>query len=240
MNVLSFYTGFTIMATVFILTGMIDILYEDSELIAVLKPCGLAVQGGEGVNSSVDNLLSKQIGNKVYLIHRLDKETEGILLVAKNAKTASEYTRMFSDKDRIKKEYRALCIGIPANKKGCITLPVEGKPALSDYEVEKSSSFTVEGDENGLLKEFSLIKVSLKTGRMHQIRIHLASIGCPIVADDRHGDFKKNKLARKLIGAKKLQLASVSLTFPIKGGTKNVTIPLPLHMRELSEKVFDR
>ena len=199
----------------------IPVVYEDQEIILVNKRSGLASQGGAGVGRSVDSDLALQIGQKIYLCHRLDKETSGLLLCAKNPQAANKWSRLIGEKS-VKKEYKALCFGSPKNPSGKITLPVreKGQPksALTYYELEKT--FT-EQEANGFdAAPLSVMRLSLGTGRTHQIRIHLAQSGLPIVGDDKYGDFGLNKAAKRDLAIKRLCLCAFRLTLPLDGGEK--------------------
>lgn len=210
----------------------VPILYEDSEIYVINKPAGLSVQGGHGVTHSLDNDFAAQTGNKVYLVHRLDKDTAGLMIVAKNPPAASKWTKLIGSK-AVKKEYLAVCAGKMQKKSGVIKESItqhgEEKSAVTYYTVEnqKTVQTEVEGFESITL---SLLHLKLETGRMHQIRIHLAKNGCPIAGDDQHGNFKLNKALKKALKIKALQLASVRLTLPLDGGEKTFEIELPLHM----------
>ena len=200
---------------------LIPIVYQDDEIILVNKRSGLASQGGAGVGRSVDDDLGMQIGQKVYLCHRLDKETSGLLLCAKNSQAASKWSRLIGEKS-VKKEYKALCFGAPKNPSGKITLPVreKGQPksALTFYELEKTlTADQAQGfDETPL----SVMRLLLGTGRTHQIRIHLAQSGLPIVGDDKYGDFGLNKAAKRELQIKRLCLCAFRLTLPMEGGER--------------------
>ena len=217
----------------------IPILYENSDILIVNKQSGLAVQGGQGILHPLDEVLANQIGQKVFLVHRLDKDTAGILLVAKNPKAAANYTKIFAGKSATK-EYIAFSAGIPNKKNGtiCQNVSTKGieKNAFTMYKVLKSAQ---KQGENGETFEASKILLTLGTGRMHQIRIHLSSINAPIIADDKHGNFAINKKFKKAFGAKKLMLASCRLTLPLEGKMQTFTIDLPEYMQNFEEKFFD-
>ena len=160
----------------------------------------------------------------------------GILVVAKNAQAAAKWTNLISG-GKVKKEYVAVCFGIPlVDGKKCYSGVLEGtveahgrtQAAKTFFKVESVWNVKIPESEKEL--ELSFLKLTLGTGRMHQIRIQLAKASCPIAGDDKHGDFKKNKLARK-IGIKKLQLASVKLSLPVDGKTQAFEIPLPEHIK---------
>ena len=221
---------------------MIPVLYQNDEILIVNKPAGVPVQGGAGISRSLDTELPRQLGFPVYLVHRLDKETAGIMVVAKSPRAAHVWTALIAGK-QVRKEYEAVCIGIPrGGMKGTVSdRVVQGgveKDALTHYEVLRTTEVhTAEGTCT-----LSWLRLRLATGRMHQIRIHLAGAGCPVAGDDKHGDFKQNKLLRKECGIKRLMLASVQLTVPgahADGGADRVfTIPLPAHM-ESCRKLFE-
>lgn len=210
----------------------IPVLYEDEEIYVINKPAGLSVQGGQGVKHSLDNNFAQQVRAKVYLVHRLDKDTSGLMIVAKSPFAASKWTKLISSK-AVKKEYIAICAGKMKDKKGVITenLIQHGseKSAVTYYTVEqeKQVQTEIEGFENITL---SVIRLKLETGRMHQIRIHLAKNGCPIAGDDQHGNFKLNKALKKSLKIKQLLLASVRLTLPLNGKEQVFEIELPAYM----------
>lgn len=227
----------------------IPIVYENDDILIVNKRAGLAVQGGEGVKNPLDVVLGEQLGAKVYPVHRLDKETSGLLVVAKTSVAARLWTGLIAS-GQVKKEYQALCFGLvqglnPASalgQTGRLTQRVQvagaGKTAETFYQV--AEIFPVaemvpladQMEDLGNNSLFSLLNLTLGTGRTHQIRIHLAQAGCPILADDKHGNFKVNKLVKKAVGIKTLQLAATRLTIPLEGRATTFQISLPPHMAE--------
>lgn len=197
----------------------IDILYEDNEIYVINKAAGLSVQGGANISHSLDVDFAKQTGQKVFLVHRLDKDTSGLMIVAKNSVSASKWTKLIAGKE-IKKEYLALCAGSLKEKKGIISEDIEQhgqiKRAITNFTVEKEWNEKIEDENSGSSEiHLCLVRLLLDTGRMHQIRIHLAKKGCPIAGDDLHGNFKANKLLKKFLKIKRLQLASVRLSIPL-------------------------
>ncbi|MCR4939956.1 MAG: RluA family pseudouridine synthase [Treponemataceae bacterium] len=206
----------------------IEVIYENEEIFVINKASGLAVQGGQGVTHSVDMDMAEQIGQKIYLVHRLDKDTAGLMIVAKNPPAASKWTKLISSRE-VKKIYEAVCIGRISPEKGVIreALVQHGseREAVTHYEVLKK--WEVSNEDTVIPME--KIRLTLETGRMHQIRIHLAGKRCFIAGDDKHGDFRLNKILKKTCGIKRLLLASVSLTIPEAGKEKVFTINLPEH-----------
>ena len=196
----------------------LEIVYQNDNIYIINKPSGLATQGGKGITHSVDTVLAQQVGQKVHLVHRLDKETAGLLIVAKDSKSASIWTDLIATKE-ITKTYNALCVGILPQKSGFISDPIiqKGitKNAQTYFKVLSTVIKPIEASEVTEDYSLSLVELQLSTGRMHQIRIHLAKNGTPIAGDDKYGDFKANKKLRKT-GIKKLQLAAVQLDIPVK------------------------
>lgn len=214
-----------------------SILFENSEILLVNKPNGVPVQGGQGIFHPLDEELSKQLGFKIHLVHRLDKETSGILMVAKTPQAASKWTKLIGAKE-VSKEYSAICLGYPvvngkAKPSGTIksTVTAHGREqeATLHFKVEASKEISVPESEKKVTLSF--VRIRLGTGRMHQIRIQMAQAGSPLAADDQHGDFRQNKLLRKL-GVKKLCLAATSLTIPLNGKNETFTAALPPHMEK--------
>ncbi len=198
----------------------IPIIYQNQEIFIINKKAGMPVQGGEKIAHALDEELAKQVGQKVYLVHRLDKDTSGLMIVAKTPQAANKWTKLIGSKE-VKKEYIAICAGGLKQKKGEITEDIvqhgQVKRAVTHYQVEKEWKIEREGEDSIPMCQIRLL---LETGRMHQIRIHLAKQGCPIAGDDQHGNFKLNKVLRKAAGIKNLQLFSAKLTVPLEGELK--------------------
>ena len=208
----------------------IDILFENDQILVINKPCGIAVQGGEGIAHPLDKELPAQLGYPVYLVHRLDRDTAGLMIVAKNSPAAGKWTKIIGSKIA-RKEYVALCAGRMPAKSGVIKEDViqhgESKAAVTHYRVEKEWTVPYENENGAGEIPLCLIRLQLETGRMHQIRIHLAKNNCPIAGDDQHGNFKVNKLLKKICKIKRLQLAAVKLTIPLEGKEKVFEIEIP-------------
>ena len=195
----------------------IPIIYQNQEIFIINKKAGMPVQGGEKIAHPLDEELAKQVGQKVYLVHRLDKDTSGLMIVAKSPQAANKWTKLIGSKE-VKKEYIAICAGSLKEKKGEISEDIvqhgQTKRAVTHYKVENEWTIEREGEEPIHMCQIRLL---LETGRMHQIRIHLSKLGCPIAGDDQHGNFKLNKVLRKAAGIKNLQLNSVKLVLPLNG-----------------------
>ncbi len=194
----------------------IPILFENEEILVINKPSGVAVQGGQGIAHPLDKELPEQVGYPVYLVHRLDRDTNGLMVVAKSPMAAAKWTKMIGGK-LVRKEYTAVCVGKMGSKKGTIRTAVlqhgDEKPAVTHFQVVEEKDVEVEGQ----IVTLSTLRLQLETGRMHQIRIHLAKQNCPIAGDDKHGNFKINKLLKKSQGIKELQLTASRLTIPLNG-----------------------
>lgn len=198
----------------------IKIIYEDNDVLAVNKPAGLLVHGPD---SLVDWLIKKypeikDVGEdrtRPGIVHRLDKDTSGVLLIAKNQKSFEFLKAQFKDR-KIKKKYIALVCGNLKNKQGIIDLPI-GK-SKKDFR-KKSSDGKLRGKIRDAVTEYKLIRrfpdydlveVSPKTGRTHQIRVHLKAIGHPVVCDKLYG-FKK-PASRRLAASRGGQICPFGLT----------------------------
>ena len=248
--------------------NLIPIIYENEEIIVINKAAGMPVQGGEKIVHSLDRELSVQMGYKIYLVHRLDKDTSGLMIVAKSSAAANKWIKLISS-HQVKKEYKAVCIGKPKSSSGKIKENIEEfgvkKFAVTEYRLEKSffvspkkkpadsvdsvenvsgkpleknQKIAAQSEKSGVLQngekiELSLVHLKLETGRMHQIRIHLAKSGCPIAGDDKHGNFRLNKVLRKIAGVKSLLLCSFRLVLPLDEGKREFEIDLPSHIKKV-------
>lgn len=211
-----------------------SVLYRDDQVIVINKPAGLATQGGTGLTRHVDGMLDAlKFGkeNRPRLVHRLDKDTSGVLLLGRSSNAAAFLTKAFQSKETDKR-YWALVVGTPSQRQGRIKMMMdklpgkygermvetpEGKPSLTDYFVVEHAA-----------QRASWLSLKPHTGRTHQLRLHCAEMGHPIVGDGKYGDREQD-----LTGAisRKLHLHARFLNFPHPdGGMITVTAPLPSHM----------
>jgi 23S rRNA pseudouridine955/2504/2580 synthase len=212
------------------------IVFEDAALIVVDKPSGVAVHGGSGVSFGVIEQLraARPDAKMLELVHRLDRDTSGLLLIAKKRAALVELHRMLREGE-VEKIYVAVVKGVPAKKKFDI------RDALHKY-VNAKGERRVAVREGGMSavtkinllqksKDFSLVELRLMTGRTHQIRVHLAHAGHPVLGDDKYGDFELNRaLARQ--GVKRLFLHARQIGFkhPVDGQALRLASPLPEDM----------
>lgn len=210
-----------------------NILFEDEALLIINKPSGYAVHGGSGIDSGIiEGLrLIRPDDRFLELVHRLDKDTSGCLIIAKKSsvlRTMHEYFRG----DGIQKTYLALLSGRWARKKLLVDAPLQkniskggerivivsksGKPAETFFR------------RISLFQHSTLVEASPKTGRTHQIRVHAASLGHPILGDKRYGQEDVN-MKSKQRGLRRLFLHAQKLVFshPVSGSALSVTAPLP-------------
>ena len=196
---------------------MIAALYEDQEILVLDKPAGLPSQPGSGVRVSVVEVVERDFGFRPFLVHRLDKETAGCLVVARSGQAAAKWSRLIESRE-LRKTYRAIVSGSPDDVSGHFRDPVPGR----DGDKDASTAWRL----LATFSAFSQLELELETGRTHQIRIHLAAHGMPILGDDRHGDFALNRRLRKEAGLKRLLLVAWSLELP---GGKLVRASIPEH-----------
>ena len=201
---------------------MIEILHKNKDFIVCVKPQGIPSQSDTTNDEDMTSLLSTQLketneNNNIFVVHRLDRATGGIIIYARNKNATAELSRLVAEKDGFEKHYITVVSGAPQTESGNMTdylfkdssqkkaFVVKSerkvaKLASLDYEVAK----TVEYDE----KTFSLLKIKLNTGRFHQIRAQLSSRGMPIYGDGKYGSREK---------APNFALWAVKLCFTYKG-----------------------
>ena len=227
------------------------VLMEDEQMMAIDKPAGVAVHGGSGVSFGViEQLRQARPGARMLeLVHRLDRDTSGVLLIAKKRSALTRLQDQFRDRET-GKTYMALVKGQwPSNKK-VIDLPLQRYLIPNGLgEGERRVRIAHKDDANAqraitlvrvsrLVGDYSLLEVTIKTGRTHQIRVHLASQGYPIVGDDKYGDFELNKRLAAL-GMKRMFLHAWRLQFihPQTGRTETVEAALPDELQNFIDHV---
>jgi 23S rRNA pseudouridine955/2504/2580 synthase len=217
------------------------VLYKDENIIVINKPFGLAVQGGTKIKRNLDDMLDAlkfDAKERPKLVHRLDKDTSGVLVLARNTKTASYLSKMFAGKE-IEKTYLALVHGCPLQAMGVIDYrlvkAVQGESSYERVAVDDDDGKYARTEYlvlESLGRKFALMQLKPLTGRTHQLRVHTQAIGCPIVGDEKYGDDSDN-LANIGI-AQGLHLHARRVVIPAFGSGKkiDITAPLPPHIKE--------
>ncbi|WP_108662610.1 RluA family pseudouridine synthase [Acuticoccus kandeliae] len=215
------------------------VIHRDDALVVLNKPYGLAVQGGSGLSRHIDGMLEAwrdRKGRKPRLVHRLDRDTTGVLVVALTRASAAHLAEMFKGRDA-HKEYLALVRGHPVPPEGRIATwlardPEDGEKmrvfkqktketqrAISDYETL---------DQSGQL---SLLKMSPITGRTHQLRVHAAHMGTPMIGDSKYFNIENWALPGGIQNRLHLHARRIQLPHPL-GGRLDVTAPVSQHFRQ--------
>ena len=215
-------------------------LYEDNKVVVFNKPAGLAVQGGSGLNRHVDRMLEamrNKKGEKPRLVHRLDRDTSGVLVVAKTRGAAAALTKEFRGRNT-EKTYWAILRGVPKPREGRISnwlakvrneegddimrVVRHGTPdadhAVSEYRVIETSG-----------PALSWVELKPVTGRTHQLRVHTQSMGHPIIGDPKYFDVENWELPGGIQNKLHLHAHRIRIAHP-DGGVLDVTAPLPPHM----------
>lgn len=236
----------------------LDIVFENKDLLIINKPSGMVVHpsneghhfSGTLVNAILNYLGEDNLSNiggelRPGIIHRLDKDTSGLLMIAKNNKIHRQLISLMKNR-KVNKFYYALILGKLEPSEGTIDAPLsrarrdfkkvvlayegEGRDAITKYEVE--DYFEYEGST------YTLIKAKILTGRTHQIRVHFSSIGHPVVGDSVYGNKKINSLFEKNFGLNRYFLHATELSFKLKDGTKiDVKKELPKELQSIIDKI---
>lgn len=226
---------------------MLEVLFEDEELVVINKPAGLLVHKttlayGEEENALIQ--LRDQIGSWVAPVHRLDRATSGCLLFAKNEQVLPSLQSLFMDR-AIEKRYLCIVRGIPAEKYALIDHPLKSErsgklqEAQSRYRVLAETEQPFDTTGRYPTSRYSLLEVELLTGRTHQIRRHLAHIRHYILGDRKHGDNKQNTYFETHFGLQNLLLHSWKLDFthPLTHASLQLTCAPPPHFQAIVEKL---
>ena len=215
----------------------LDIIYEDDYILAVSKPCHILVHPDDkSKRGTLSNIVAYYYKNKglsyqVRYAHRLDMDTTGVVLFAKDSLTLAKLDEMISTHE-LKRTYLCLAKGKFKNKKDTISAPIgedrhhqqrkriskTGKPAVTHYEVLKE------------YKGYSLVEVHLETGRTHQIRVHLSSIGHPLLGDELYGNL--DHAAPRLM----LHSYKASFTHPVTGAAMEIVKDIPFDMKKMIKR----
>jgi 23S rRNA pseudouridine955/2504/2580 synthase len=221
------------------------ILYEDEHVLVLNKPFGLAVQGGTGTKRHIDGMLAgmaDRFGERPRLVHRLDRDTTGVLLVAKHRDAAAKLGRIFQTRAAAK-TYWALVKGVPKPHQGKVEAPLvkaagpEGdrvRKALPGEQEEAMHATTHYSVIDRVASKAAWVSLKPVTGRQHQLRAHMALIGHPIVGDNKYGG-DQNLPAEQIENKLHLHARRLVLPHPFAGGKIDVTAPLPEHMKRTWE-----
>ncbi|MCD6680113.1 MAG: RluA family pseudouridine synthase [Burkholderiaceae bacterium] len=226
------------------LARRLPVLFEDDDLLAIDKPASVAVHGGSGVSSGVIEQLraARPQARFLELVHRLDRDTSGVLLVAKRRAALVSLHAQLRERDTDKR-YRAIVVGRWPLRTRTLAFPLLRRDApdgdrrvvVDRAGLDAVTHVTgISHAHRAAEVELSLVEARLETGRTHQIRVHLAHAGCPIVGDEKYGDFELNRrLARA--GHRRMYLHAQSIAFrhPRSGERMRVEAPMPPAFEQL-------
>lgn len=210
-----------------------SIVFEDARILAINKPSGIASHGGSGVSFGViEGLRALRPGQPLELVHRLDRDTSGLMVLAKKRSALAELQALMRKDGGVSKRYLALLVGRMPDGTMSVDAPLhiglrqggerhvqvraDGKPSLSHFRVLERRG------------GHSYCEVRIETGRTHQIRVHAAHIGHPVAGDGKYGDQEANRRLRERAGLKRLFLHAASLEFALDGGRTPYLLDAPL------------
>lgn len=222
------------------MTEPLEILYQDDDLVAVNKPAGLFAHPSRLDSGNFDTLfgrITEQLGQKVYFIHRLDRPTSGVMLLALNRESVQQLAEDFRE-HRIGKEYLAIARGFCPDE-GRIDRPLQRQldriadklsradlppqDAITDYQTLERFEYPLP-TERYETSRFSFMRLFPKTGRQHQLRRHLKHLAHPIVGDRTHGDHRLNKRIAEKFGVDRMLLVAKRLTFTHPKSGAEITV----------------
>ena len=209
------------------------IIFEDDEMLVIDKPAHLAVHTGTAHSFGLIDLLKHKYSGDIGLVHRLDKDTSGCLIVAKSRPVLLHLQKLFRE-SQVEKIYQVLVVGrwqqpcrVSMSLRRAVqkqTVTENGKHAITDFTVLR------------LFKDYSLMSVSLITGRTHQIRVHAAHCGHPVAGDNKYGDFPNNRKLAQL-GLKRIFLHAHKVSFKWREKRLSFDAPLPDPLQKLIERL---
>ena len=218
--------------------GSFPILFEDDYYLILNKPNGVACHGGSGVSFGVIEQLRQHSTHKfLELAHRLDKETSGILILAKKRLALVQLQELMKN-NLITKEYSALSIGAWADDRRNVKAPIHkylNKDGERRVKIDKELGQYAHTIFSVIKKyrDFTLVNADLHTGRTHQIRIHLQSVGMPIAGDEKYGNFDLNKqLPRQGLKRMFLHARHIRFIHPMTGAVLEITCPIPTELSQ--------
>lgn len=215
------------------------VLYKDQDAIALNKPPGLAVQGGTGTHRHIDGMLDAlrfDATETPRLVHRLDRDTSGVLLLGRTRAATAALGQTFRSRTT-RKLYWAITVGVPEAQSGRIDLPLAKLPGPAGEKMvvdraKGQSATTVYRVIERIGSRLALVALWPWTGRTHQLRVHCAAIGCPILGDGKYGGADAFVTGHPVSRKVHLHARSLTLPHPSRKGDLSVTAPLPDHMME--------
>lgn len=208
------------------------VIYDDGEILAINKPSGIATQGGTNINRHIDGMLSalqNDEGVTPRLVHRLDKDTSGVLLLARSANIARDLGKIFKGRD-IRKIYWALTVPAPEISEGEIRAPIHKAGGVGQEKMvvdeDGQEAITLFDVVDRAHKQIAFVAFWPRTGRTHQIRVHAAYMGCPILGDGKYGG--RDAMIEGMDHIKRVHLHAHSIRFKHPNNGKLLEILAPL------------